>query len=78
MPNGEQTVASEQALLENDLREPAKIVDMVRRLQNKTLLSTGKFADAGYATVFTADEVNIYDATKTENLINEDAILRGW
>ena len=47
MPNGEQTVASEQALLEHDVREPAKTVDMVPSLQNNTLLSTCKFADEG-------------------------------
>jgi hypothetical protein len=42
------------------------------------LLSTTKFATAGYVTVFDGEEVNIYDASNTEVIITREAILRGW
>jgi hypothetical protein len=42
------------------------------------LLSTAKFAEAGYITVFNNKEVNIYDAHNTMYKVSRAAILRGW
>ncbi len=42
------------------------------------LLSTGKYADANYITVFYKDTVNIYGANDTIITVTRDAILRGW
>jgi hypothetical protein len=41
------------------------------------LLSTAKFATAGYITVFDGKEVNIYDASNTEVIVTREAILSG-
>jgi len=51
--------------LDLDVRESAKRVDIVPGVTTNNLLSTGKFADTGYVTVFDQDEVNIYDAQDT-------------
>ena len=40
---------------------PAVDADMVPDLAKNSLLSTGKLADADYATVFTRDEVKVFD-----------------
>ncbi len=42
------------------------------------LLSTGKFANANFITVFDKEMVNIYDANDTIFTISRGAILRGF
>ncbi len=42
------------------------------------LLSTGKFADANYITVFDKEMINIYDANDTIFTVSKGAILRGF
>ncbi len=42
------------------------------------LISTAKFAEAGYITVFYNKEVNVYNASNTEVIVTRKAILRGW
>ena len=41
----------------------------------ETLLSVGKFSDAGYVTIFDNQLVKIYDGN---NCVSEDAVIRGW
>ena len=77
MPMGHKAQADEVRLLQHKLREPARSVDMVPGIHN-SLLSTGKFADANYISIFDKDEVNIYDATNTVITVSRGAILRGW
>ena len=60
------------------VREPARTVDIVPSITGDSLLSTSKFADAKYITIFDEEEVNIYDATNTSVTISRGAILRGW
>jgi hypothetical protein len=43
------------------LREPAGKADMVPDLATNSLLSTAKCADANYATLFTKNEVRVFD-----------------
>ena len=43
-----------------------------------SLLSTSKYADANYITIFDKDTVNIYDANDTEITVTKGAILRRW
>jgi hypothetical protein len=42
------------------------------------LLSTSKFADANYITIFDKEAVNIYDANDTTITVTRGAILRGF
>jgi hypothetical protein len=78
MPNGMQTQASNIHHLHHNVWQPAKDVHIVPSIATTLLLSTAKFATAGYITVFNGKEVNIYDASNTEVIITRDAIFRGW
>jgi hypothetical protein len=42
------------------------------------LLSTSKFAEAGYMAIYDKDKVNFYDARTTKITVLADAVLRGW
>jgi len=61
-----------------DVRAPAKELHITPGVSQHSLLSTGKYADANYITVFDKDTVNIYDANDTIITVTRDAILRGW
>jgi len=61
-----------------DIRAPAKELHLTPGVSQHSLLSTGKYADANYITVFDKDTVNIYDANDTTITVTKDAILRGW
>ena len=64
--------------LAHNVRQPAKEVHIVPSIETHSLLSTAKFAEAGYITVFDDKEVNIYDAQNTTLKVTKGAILRGW
>ena len=64
--------------LAHDIRQPAKEVHIVPSIKTHSLLSTAKFAEAGYITVFDDEEVNIYDAQNTTLKVSRGAIVRGW
>ena len=57
LPTGGTTAASKIAKLHMNVQEPAKTVDIVPEL-DQTLLSSSKFADAGYTVVYDKNEVN--------------------
>ncbi len=61
--------------LAHDVRQPAKDIHIVPSIQSNSLLSTAKFAKAGYITVFDNEEVNIYDAHNTTSKVLRAAIL---
>ena len=54
---GQHTQATEEALMDQDLREPACTFDMVPNVTLDCLLSSGKVCDAGYIKLF---EVRIF------------------
>jgi hypothetical protein len=61
------------------LREPAVKADMVPDLAMNSLLSTAKCADANYATLFTKDEVKVFDLELTKiNIEGGAAVMTGW
>ncbi len=64
--------------LAHNVRQPAKEVHIVPAIKNHSLISTAKFAEAEYITVFDKEEVNIYDAQNTTLKVSKGAILRGW
>ena len=78
LPTGGIVRASNKAKLEHNLRDPARDVDMVPMLAEHTLLSTSKFADADYISIYDKNEVNIYDARTTKINVSEDSVLKGW
>ena len=51
---------------------------MVPKLANQSLLSGGKFAEAGYVSLYDGDRVNIYNGWTATITVSEDAVLKGW
>jgi hypothetical protein len=47
-------------------------------ITENSLISTSKFANAGYTTVFEKDKVTIYNTLKRKLVVPREAILRGW
>jgi len=76
--NGQIEKATDQMLLKHELRDPARRVDIVPGISTASLISTSKFADAKYITIFDEEEVNIYDANNTKITSTRGAILKGW
>ena len=76
--DGHRTPASNVAKLHHNIREPARTVDMVPALADQSLLSGGKFAEAGYISICDGEEVNIYDGRTARIEVSEAAVLRGW
>jgi hypothetical protein len=50
----------------------------VPSIETHSLLSTAKFAKAGYIMVFDKEEINIYNAQDTTFKVSKGAILQGW
>ncbi len=65
LPDGTLTAAATISKLAHDAFQPAKDVHIVLSIKSNSLLSTAKFAVAGYITVFDNKEVNIYDVQNT-------------
>ncbi len=61
-----------------NVRTLANKLHITPGVSQNSLLSTVKYADANYITVFDKDEVNIYDANDTVVTVSKGAILRGW
>jgi hypothetical protein len=78
LPDGTVIPATEIAEYPFDVRKLAKVLHIMPGVSQNSLLSTVKFADANYITIFDNDEVNIYDANNTIITVTKGAILRGW
>ena len=78
LPDGLQTAAATVSKLAHNVQQPAKDIHIVPSIKSNLLLSTAKFAEAGYITVFDNQEVNIYNAHDTKLIVLRGAILRGW
>ena len=51
---------------------------MVPALANQSLLSRGKFSEAGYVSVCDGEEVNIYNGHTVKITVSEETVLTGW
>jgi hypothetical protein len=78
LPDGTCTKATKLKQLIHNVRQPARDVHIVPSITENSLVSTSKFADAGYSTVFMKDKVTIYDTLKRKLVVPREAILRGW
>ncbi len=61
-----------------NVRAPVNELHITLGVSQHSLLSTGKFADANYITVFDKEMVNIYDANDTIFTVSRGAILCGF
>ncbi len=78
LPSNDVIPATEMAEYPFDVRAPANKLHITPGVSQHSLLSTGKFADANYITVFDKEIVNIYDANDTIFTISRGAILHGF
>jgi hypothetical protein len=78
LPNSVIAPATTRNKLLHNVHEPAHSVNIVPALVKKSLLSTNKFAKAGYTIIYDKDEVNFYDARTTKIMVSEIAIFTGW
>jgi hypothetical protein len=76
--NGTISKAGQKAKLHYNLRETARDADTVPSLALNSLLSTSKLADANYITIFTPDEVKVFDAEVSKLHITGEAVMKGW
>ncbi len=65
IPNDTVAPATTLNKLLHNVRAPARDVNIVPSLVENSLLSTSKFANAGYTTIYDKNEVNFYDAKTT-------------
>ena len=61
----------------HNVRKPARTVDMVPSLTKNSVLSGGKFAQAGYVSVCDNKEVNLYDVRAVKITVYEETVLKG-
>jgi hypothetical protein len=78
LPDGTVIPATEIAEYPFEVRKLAKILHISPGVSQNSLLSTVKFADANYITIFDKDKVNIYGANNSIITVTKGAILRGW
>jgi hypothetical protein len=78
LPSGQLIQATEKAEYPFNVRAPANELHITPGISQLLLLSTGKYADANYITVFDKDTVNVYDANNTVITVTKEAILPGW
>ena len=71
------TASSNVAKIHHNICEPARTVDMVPELKENSLLSGGKFAQAGYVAVCSDKKVNLYDGKTAKIIVSEEAVLTG-
>lgn len=76
--NGTTSKAGNKALLPYNLRGEAREADVVPSLAVNSLLSTCQLADENYITIFTKDEVKVFDAETTKLNIDGHIIMKGW
>ena len=76
--DGHATAGSNVAKLHHNIREPAHTVDMVPALKDNSLLSGGKFSQAGYEAVCDDKKVSFYDGKTAKITVSEEAVLTGW
>ena len=76
--NGSISEAGKKAMLQYDLRQPATDADTVPGLAFNSLLSTSKLADANYVTVFTKDEVRVFDTEVVPFNVKGEVVMKGW
>ena len=64
--------------MEQKIQDPARTVNMVPSLANQSLISGGKFIEAGYVSVCDWEEVNIYNVHTAKITVSEKSVLTGW
>jgi hypothetical protein len=78
LPNSTVAPATTINNLLHDVRAPAWDVNIVPSLVGNSLLSTSKFAEAGYTAIYNKDAANFYYTRTTKITVLADAVLKRW
>jgi len=78
LPGGQTVTATEMATYPFNVRAPASEIHITPGITSNSLLSTGKYAEADYITIFDKEQVNVYDVNDVAITVTRGAILRGW
>ena len=78
LPDGAVALATTVNKLLHEVPAPAQDVNIILSIVGISLLSTSKFAKAGYMAVYDKDEVNFYDACTTKITVLADKVLKEW
>jgi hypothetical protein len=77
LPNGAVAPATTVNKLLHDIQAaPARDVNIVPSLVGNSLLSTSKFAEAGYTAIYDKNKVNFYNVHTTKITVSADAVLK--
>jgi predicted aspartyl protease len=76
--NGTESKAGNKAQLKYNLRSPATEAEMVPGLALNSLLSASKLANANYVTLFTKNEVQVFDAEASKFKVKGEVVMKGW
>jgi hypothetical protein len=60
------------------VRAPTSEIHITPGITRNSLLSTGKYAEADYITIFDKEQVNVYDVNDVVISVSRGAVLRGW
>ena len=71
LPNGATEEAREIGELATNVRAPARDVHITPGITETSLMSTAKFSDAGYTTIFDIEHDTVI-------MVSRAAIIRGW
>jgi hypothetical protein len=77
LPNRATEAASKIGKLGTNVQVPARDIH-ITRITATSLLSTAKYADAGYTTVFHGNQFNIYNQQDTDITVSSAAIIHRW
>ena len=77
LPNGTIAPVTTINQIHHNVHAPVREVNMDPSLVGHSLLSTSKFATAGYTAIYNQDEVNFYDTHTTTITVLADAVLKG-
>jgi hypothetical protein len=78
LPSGQLIQATEKAEYPFNVRAPANELHITLGISQHSRVSTGKYADANYITVFDKDTGNVYNTNNTVITVTKEAILQGW
>ncbi len=78
LPSSKVIPATEMAEYPFNVRAPANELHITPGVSQRSLLSTGKFANANYIMIFDKEMVNVYDANDTIFTVSRGAILHGF
>ena len=77
LPNGAVAPATTINQIHHNVCAPVRKVNIIPSLVGHSLLSTSKFAAAGYTAIYDKDKVNFYDTCTTAIMILTDTVLKG-